>query len=44
MAGVGTTLVEAILLGMNAIGIEFEKKFVHQANKNIKHVRKPIFE
>lgn len=40
MAGVGTTLVEAMLLGMNAVGVEYEKKFVDQANKNIDHVRK----
>jgi len=38
--GVSTTLVEAMLLGMNAVGVEFERKYVHQANKNIKHVRK----
>ena len=40
MAGVGTTLVEAMLLGMDAVGVEFEKKFVDQANKNIEHIRK----
>ena len=40
MAGIGTTLVEAMLLGMDAIGVEYEKKFVRQANKNIEHVRK----
>jgi DNA modification methylase len=40
MAGVGTTLVEAMLLGINAVGVEFEEKFVAQANKNIEHVRK----
>ena len=40
MAGIGTTLIEAMLLGMNAIGVELEKKFVEQANKNIEHVRK----
>jgi tRNA G10 N-methylase Trm11 len=40
MAGIGTTLVEAILLGMDAVGIEYEKKFVRQANANIKHVQK----
>jgi DNA modification methylase len=40
MAGVGTTLVEAMLLGMNAVGVEYEKKFVDQANKNIEHLRK----
>jgi hypothetical protein len=40
MAGVGTTLVEAMLLGMDAVGIEYEKKFVDQANKNISHIKK----
>jgi len=40
MAGIGTTLVEAMLLGMDAIGVEYEKKFARQANKNIEHVRK----
>lgn len=40
MAGIGTTLVEAMLLGMDAVGVEFEKKFVDQANKNIEHLRK----
>ena len=40
MAGIGTTLVEAMLLGMDAIGIEFEQKFVEQANKNIQNNKK----
>jgi len=40
MAGIGTTLVESMLLGMDAIGIELERKFVNQANENIRHVRK----
>jgi DNA modification methylase len=40
MAGVGTTLGEAMLLGMDAVGIEYEKKFVDQANQNIKHIQK----
>ena len=40
MAGIGTTLVEAILLEMDAVGVEYEKRFVNQANKNIEHVRK----
>jgi DNA modification methylase len=38
MAGIGTTLVEAMLLGLNAIGVEYEKRFVGQANENIKNV------
>jgi len=40
MAGIGTTLVEAMLLGMDAVGIEYEKKFVDQASRNITHARK----
>ncbi len=39
MAGIGTTLVEAMLLGMDAIGIEYENRFVKQANRNIRHIR-----
>ena len=39
MAGIGTTLVEAALLGMDAVGVEYEKKFVNQANKNVVHVK-----
>jgi len=38
MAGIGTTLVEAMLLGMDAVGIEYEKRFVDQASRNIAHV------
>ena len=37
MAGVGTTLIEAMLLGMDTVGVEFEEKFVNEANKNIEH-------
>ena len=40
MAGIGTTLVEAILLGMDAVGVELERKFVNQANENIRYIRK----
>lgn len=39
MAGIGTTLVEAMLLGMDAVGVEYEQKFVDQANKNIHSVQ-----
>jgi len=39
MAGVGTTLVEAMLLGMDAIGVELEAKFVDEVNKNIENAR-----
>jgi len=40
MAGTGTTLIEAMLLGMDAVGVEYEKRFVDQAKKNISHVTK----
>lgn len=40
MAGIGTSLVEAMLLGMDAVGVEYEKRFVKQANENIKHLQK----
>ena len=40
IAGIGTTLVEAKLLGMNAVGVEYEKRFVNQANKNIRHLQR----
>jgi tRNA G10 N-methylase Trm11 len=39
MAGIGTTLVEAMLLGMDAVGVEYERKFAHQAKRNIQHVK-----
>ncbi len=39
MAGIGTTLVEAMLLGMDSVGVEFEKKFVDQASRNMDNVR-----
>jgi len=40
MAGIGTTLVEAMLLGMDAVGVEYEQKFVDKANENINHIMK----
>jgi len=36
MAGIGTTIIEGMLLGRNVIGIEYEKKFVDLAAANIK--------
>lgn len=39
MAGIGTTLVEAMFVGLDAIGIEYEKAFMEQANKNIHHTK-----
>lgn len=35
MAGIGTTLVEAALLGRNAVGVELESKFVRISKRNI---------
>lgn len=35
MAGIGTTLVEGILLGRNVVGIEYEKKFKEIIDKNV---------
>lgn len=35
MAGIGTTIIESILLGRNAIGIEYEQKFKEIIDKNI---------
>lgn len=35
MAGIGTTLVEAALLGRNAVGVEYEQSFVDLAHRNI---------
>jgi DNA modification methylase len=40
MTGIGTTLVEAMLLGMDAVGIEYEKQFADQANSNIKDIER----
>jgi len=40
MAGIGTTLVEAMLLEMDAVGVELERKFVNQANENIRCIQK----
>ncbi len=40
MAGIGTTLVEAMLIGMDAVGVEYERQFADQANKNIQHIKK----
>lgn len=35
MAGIGTTLVEAVLLGRNAIGVEYEEKFKLIVERNL---------
>lgn len=38
MAGIGTTLVESVLLGRNALGVEFEQKFVDIVSRNLKRI------
>lgn len=40
MAGIGTTLVEASLLGRNVIGVELESKFVKICGENIRFLKK----
>lgn len=35
MAGIGTTLIEAISMGRNCIAVEFEKKFINWTDENI---------
>lgn len=42
MAGVGTTIVEGMILGRNVIGIEYEQKFVDMAQANIDLVQKKM--
>ncbi|MCP2343712.1 TRM11 family SAM-dependent methyltransferase [Actinomadura rupiterrae] len=37
MCGIGTTLVEAIHLGRNAAGVEYEEAFAHLSARNIAH-------
>jgi modification methylase len=40
MCGIGTTLVEAIHLGRDAVGVEFEDRWAHLAAANITHARR----
>jgi modification methylase len=40
MCGIGTTLVEAIHLGRNAIGVELEARWAQLASANITHARR----
>jgi len=40
MAGIGSTILEAARLGRNAIGVEFEQKFVDWGNENIGVLKK----
>lgn len=37
MAGIGTTLVEAMLLGRHGVGVEYESDWVAEAADNIRH-------
>ncbi|WUH98754.1 DNA methyltransferase [Spirillospora sp. NBC_00431] len=39
MCGVGTTLVEAVHLGRDAAGVEYEPDFVHLSLGNLRHAR-----
>ncbi|GAA2141609.1 TRM11 family SAM-dependent methyltransferase [Actinomadura napierensis] len=39
MCGIGTTLVEAIHLGRNAAGMEYEPDFVHLTVNNLRHAQ-----
>jgi len=40
MCGIGTTLVEAVHLGRNAIGVEYEPRWARIAAANITHARR----
>jgi len=40
MCGIGTTLVEAIHLGRDAIGVEYEPRWAHIAAANITHAQR----
>jgi len=40
MCGIGTTLVEAVHLGRDAIGIEYEPRWSHIAAANVTHARR----
>lgn len=42
MAGIGTTIVEGMILGRNVIGIEYEQKFVDMVKKNITKTAKSL--
>src|SRR5713101_5762863 len=40
MCGIGTTLVEAIHLSRDAIGVEYEPRWAHIAAANVTHARR----
>lgn len=40
MGGIGTTLIEGVLLGRNVIMVEYESKFCKMAEDNLKRVNK----
>ncbi|MFZ3560831.1 TRM11 family SAM-dependent methyltransferase [Streptomyces sp. BH055] len=37
MCGIGTTLVEAVHLGRHALGVEYEPRWAHLAEANLRH-------
>lgn len=39
MMGIGTTLVEAVLLGRNTVGVEYEQKFFDLAKRNLEGLK-----
>jgi modification methylase len=39
MAGIGSTLIEAVHLGRDAIGVEYEKEWADLARANLEHAR-----
>lgn len=42
MTGIGTTVIEAVKLGRNAVGVEYEKKFMNLCNKNLRLTREKM--
>ena len=42
MAGIGTTIIEGMLLSRNVIGVEYEQKFVDMAQANIDKTNKQM--
>ena len=42
MAGIGSTIVEGMILNRNVIGVEYEQKFVSMAEQNIKKVNRSM--
>lgn len=42
MTGIGTTIIEAVKLGRNAVGVDCEKRFVDICNKNLAITKKRV--